>query len=161
MRAPYFSFSSALLWTSLNSNFAFGQSSTSPTADGLSTTAASKTTASIGTVTIDGTPSTFSVQFTVPASAQNGQPILPNINDPKAVDAQDVCPGYKASNAKTSANGLTATLSLAGKACNVYGTDVDSLKLTVEYQSNSRLSVNIAPTYIVSGDLTHLTNSRV
>lgn len=45
------------------------------------------------------------------------------------------CPGYKASGVKTTANGLTASLTLAGTACNVYGTDLKELTLTVEYQS--------------------------
>src|SRR5436305_10716383 len=63
----------------------------------------------------------------------------------KAVDAQTVCPGYLASNVKTSGTGLTADLALAGPACNVYGSDVDSLSLLVEYQTESRLHVSIAP----------------
>jgi alpha-glucosidase len=103
----------------------------------------------VGTVTISGTASTYSVQFTVPADAQNGAPILPNVNDPQAKNAQDVCPGYKASDVKQTSSGVTARLTLAGKGCNVYGTDINSLALTVEYQSDSRLSVNIAPVYIV------------
>lgn len=45
------------------------------------------------------------------------------------------CPGYKASNVKTSATGLTADLKLAGKACNVYGTDLDNLILEVTYET--------------------------
>jgi alpha-glucosidase len=45
------------------------------------------------------------------------------------------CPGYKASGVKTTANGLTASLTLAGTACNVYGTDLKELTLAVEYQS--------------------------
>lgn len=53
------------------------------------------------------------------------------------------CPGYTASNVQTSSTGLTADLSLAGNACNVYGTDLDSLTLTVEYQTNDRLHVII------------------
>lgn len=51
-------------------------------------------------------------------------------NDPLAK-----CPGYKASNVKTSANGLTAELKLAGKACNAYGTDLDNLVLEVTYET--------------------------
>lgn len=47
----------------------------------------------------------------------------------------DSCPGYKASGVETTGNGLTATLTLAGTACNVYGTDLEELTLTVEYQS--------------------------
>jgi alpha-glucosidase len=45
------------------------------------------------------------------------------------------CPGYKASNVKTSATGLTADLQLAGKACNAYGTDLDNLILEVTYET--------------------------
>jgi alpha-glucosidase len=48
----------------------------------------------------------------------------------------DSCPGYKASNVKTSSKGLTASLQLAGPACNAYGTDLTDLTLTVEYQSS-------------------------
>ncbi|KAK5105689.1 hypothetical protein LTR62_002367 [Meristemomyces frigidus] len=45
------------------------------------------------------------------------------------------CPGYKASNVKTSSAGMIADLSLAGAACNAYGTDLTDLILTVEYQT--------------------------
>ena len=86
--------------------------------------------------------------FTVPASADVGAPLLPNIQDPQAVDPQSVCPGYIASNAVSTGSGLTAQLSLAGKACNVYGTDIDSLTLTVEYQAKDRLHVEMVPTHL-------------
>lgn len=45
------------------------------------------------------------------------------------------CPGYKASNVKTTASSLTADLSLAGAACNVYGTDLTGLTLQVVYET--------------------------
>ena len=45
------------------------------------------------------------------------------------------CPGYKASNVKTTSSSLTADLSLAGPACNVYGTDLTDLTLTVVYET--------------------------
>jgi alpha-glucosidase len=45
------------------------------------------------------------------------------------------CPGYKASNVKTSNTGLTADLTLAGKACSVYGDDLTHLTLTVTYET--------------------------
>jgi alpha-glucosidase len=45
------------------------------------------------------------------------------------------CPGYKASNVKTTSTGLTADLKLAGPACNVYGTDLDDLVLEVAYET--------------------------
>lgn len=95
-----------------------------------------------------GTTSTFRSIFTVPAEADVGAPLLPNINDPHATDAQTVCPGYNASNVKRTAFGLTATLNLAGPACNVYGTDIETLNLTVEYQSADRLAVRVTPAYL-------------
>jgi alpha-glucosidase len=50
-------------------------------------------------------------------------------------NALEACPGYKASNVRTSDNGLTAELSLAGKACNVYGDDLKDLILEVTYET--------------------------
>lgn len=90
--------------------------------------------------------------FTVPSDAQNGASILPNIKDPEAVDAQSVCPGYSASNVVRTFSGLTATLKLAGTACNLYGTDIETLNLTVEYQSADRLAVKISPAVIGSSN---------
>ena len=87
---------------------------------------------------------------TLPPNADVGAPILPNILDPQAKNPQSMCPGYKASNVKRNAYGLTANLALAGKACNVYGDDVDSLQLSVQYQSADRVKVEITPTYIGS-----------
>ena len=49
--------------------------------------------------------------------------------------AQADCPGYAATNVQQSSSGLTADLYLAGAPCNVYGTDLPNLTLTVEYQS--------------------------
>lgn len=63
------------------------------------------------------------------------------------ISPRDVqCPGYKVSNVKESDNSLTADLSLAGKACNTYGTDLQSLKLLVEHQTGMPLTLllNIA-----------------
>jgi alpha-glucosidase len=90
-----------------------------------------------------------SSQFTVPSSAALGFPILPTIQDPEAPDAQASCPGYTASNVQSSSNGFSADLELAGQPCNVFGTDVQSLKLSVEYQSSQRLNVNIKPSILV------------
>lgn len=84
--------------------------------------------------TIDGTTSTFRPFFTVPPAADLGAALIPNINDPQAVDAQTVCPGYIAANLLKSPYGLSASLTLAGDPCNVYGTDIETLNLTVEYQ---------------------------
>lgn len=52
--------------------------------------------------------------------------------DPTVLDA---CPGYKAGNVQSDGATLTADLSLAGKACNVFGTDIQQLKLEVTYET--------------------------
>jgi alpha-glucosidase len=95
-----------------------------------------------------GTATSFRVEPTLAASVQDGQNLLPNINDPRAINAQNVCPGYVASNVIQTSHGMTADLSLAGAPCNVYGTDIDSLKLLVEFQSEGRLHIEITPTYV-------------
>jgi alpha-glucosidase len=51
----------------------------------------------------------------------------------------DSCPGYTASNVQDSGSRVTADLSLAGTACNVYGDDLTDLKLEVEYQTGKML----------------------
>ncbi|KAI1392968.1 glycoside hydrolase family 31 protein [Hypoxylon trugodes] len=100
------------------------------------------------------TVSSHSSVYTVPPDADVGQPIIPNIVDPQAIDPQSVCPGYIASNVKNTSNGLTADLTLAGDACNVYGTDIEALTLVVEYQAVDRLHVEIQPRYIGSENYT-------
>jgi hypothetical protein len=47
----------------------------------------------------------------------------------------DKCPGYSASDIVNTATGLTAKLTLAGPACNVYGADVQHLLLAVNHDS--------------------------
>lgn len=93
--------------------------------------------------------------FTIPASADEGAPLLPNIEDPEAVNAQKVCPGYIASDVEHNQFGFTATLSLAGKACNAYGTDIETLNLEVAYQAQDRLNVNIQPANISPSNQSH------
>lgn len=70
------------------------------------------------------------------------------MQDPAAPDAQKECPGYTASNVQETAGGVTADLTLAGDACNVYGNDIVDLSLSVEYQSKERLAVRIIPKYL-------------
>ncbi|RDW81045.1 glycoside hydrolase family 31 protein [Aspergillus mulundensis] len=77
-----------------------------------------------------------------------GAELIANVNDPQAVNAQSVCPGYRASNVQQTAYGFTASLTLAGEPCNVYGTDVDSLTLEVQFQETDRLNIQITPTYV-------------
>ncbi|KUI70834.1 Alpha-glucosidase [Cytospora mali] len=99
-------------------------------------------------ITPTATTTSYREVFTIPADADVGEPLLPNIVDPEAVDVQTVCPGYTASNFQNSSAGFTADLELAGSACNVYGTDVEYLALTVEYQTADRLHIEIQPRYI-------------
>ncbi|OLN86826.1 Alpha-glucosidase 5 [Colletotrichum chlorophyti] len=86
--------------------------------------------------------------FTLPPDADVGANLLPNIKDPEAKDPQSVCPGYIASNVKTTSHGLTADLDLAGPTCNVYGNEIEALTLAVEYQAADRLHVQILPRHI-------------
>ncbi|KAK8121842.1 hypothetical protein PG984_010512 [Apiospora sp. TS-2023a] len=102
----------------------------------------------IASQTPTSTQTSADTTFTVPADADVGLNIIPNVKDPKAVDSQVVCPGYKAFNVVQITNGLTADLTLAGKPCNLYGNDIESLVLTVEYQAVDRLHVGIQPKYI-------------
>jgi alpha-glucosidase len=95
------------------------------------------------------------LQFTMPPEANIAPAVIPNIKDQQAVDAQTVCPGYTASNVQQTASGFTASLILSGNACNVYGTDIDTLSLTVEYQCADRLHVAIVPTHISAENATH------
>ncbi len=53
--------------------------------------------------------------------------------DPAKLDA---CPGYRATNVKTNGGQLTADLTLAGQACNVFGGDVPNLSLSVTYETS-------------------------
>lgn len=68
--------------------------------------------------------------------------------DPTAPNPQTECPGYIASNTQETDTGLTADLTLAGPACNVYGNDIPDLSLSVEYQAKDRLAVRITPKYL-------------
>jgi alpha-glucosidase len=133
-----------------SSTLANGQTA-SKSADSVTTSPPSSTLASINTVTISGTPTTFRNVFTMPASADEGAQLLPNVVDPEAVNAQDACPGYKASQVHEDEHGVTAVLTLAGEPCNVYGNDISVLNLKVEYQAANRLAINISPANVVSG----------
>jgi alpha-glucosidase len=57
----------------------------------------------------------------------------------------NACPGYTASNVVTTDSSLTADLTLAGPACNVYSEDLQDLKLLVEQQNGiCAVSLSIA-----------------
>ncbi|KAL4993786.1 glycosyl hydrolases family 31-domain-containing protein [Aspergillus recurvatus] len=87
-------------------------------------------------------------QFTLADLVDVGADLIANVDDPQAVNAQSVCPGYRASNVQQTNLGFTASLGLAGEPCNVYGTDVDSLTLEVQFQDTDRLNIQITPTYV-------------
>ncbi|EGX90322.1 alpha-glucosidase [Cordyceps militaris CM01] len=78
-----------------------------------------------------------------------GTLILPGLASAAGVMARadtgilDKCPGYTASNVQITDSGLTASLSLAGTACNVYGDDIQDLVLQVTYETDNRLHVKI------------------
>ncbi|KAF3922008.1 Alpha-glucosidase [Dactylellina cionopaga] len=88
---------------------------------------------------------------TLSPNIDNGEKILPTILNNSAIDAQTVCPGYKLMHLRETKSGVDARLYLAGKACNVYGTDIDQLQLRVQYQTRDRLSVQIYPANIPEG----------
>ncbi|KAI0033893.1 glycosyl hydrolases family 31-domain-containing protein [Vararia minispora EC-137] len=54
------------------------------------------------------------------------------------------CPGYTLDGLQETASGLLAQLSLAGKPCNAFGTDIANLTLAVTYETPDRLRVLIA-----------------
>lgn len=76
-------------------------------------------------------------------------------------EAQRSCPGYRARNIKESDSGVTADLQLAGRPCNVYGTDLPNLTLTVEYQNGMQETPHPpAPQLIVSREPASRDHSR-
>lgn len=56
------------------------------------------------------------------------------------------CPGYSVSNIDEHAAGVTADLTLAGEACNVYGDDIKELTLEVTYESGEYMAqIHLSP----------------
>lgn len=47
----------------------------------------------------------------------------------------EACPGYSASNVEVTDSSITADLTLAGDACDAYGTDLEELTLEVTYET--------------------------
>ncbi|KZV75263.1 glycoside hydrolase family 31 protein [Peniophora sp. CONT] len=56
------------------------------------------------------------------------------------------CPGYSLDTVQESDTGLVASLSLAGSSCNAFGTDIQNLTVSVEYETAERLRVSISDT---------------
>ncbi|KIW08097.1 uncharacterized protein PV09_01035 [Verruconis gallopava] len=53
------------------------------------------------------------------------------------------CPGYRATNVVETETGLAADLELAGTACDVYGKDIERLRLLVNFDDANRVHVKI------------------
>ncbi|KAL2867843.1 glycosyl hydrolases family 31-domain-containing protein [Aspergillus lucknowensis] len=80
------------------------------------------------------------------AQSQDGVEDLDGPGNDLYVKDLSGCPGYKATRHWRTRSGFYADLSLAGPACNVFGTDLPDLKLEVEYQTSDRLHVKILDT---------------
>ena len=151
MSRPLLLYRAFAVTTALLPSFINAQTPASGAADGLAS--ASVTSMSGGDIaTISGTTTSYRSEFTVPSEADIGANLIPNIADAEAVNAQVVCPGYTASDVVRNDLGFSAKLSLAGDACNVYGNDIDTLNLTVEYQSADRLAVRVMPAVLDSAN---------
>src|SRR5688572_7469136 len=70
------------------------------------------------------------------------------------------CPGYKASNVKTTSSGLTADLTITGE-CNAYGEDLDNLVLQVTYESGEFVTLCPIPAQEVADDRWSFLDSRL
>ena len=57
---------------------------------------------------------------------------------PRPTPSLDACHGYSANVVETTATGLTAHLHLYGDGCHVYGPDLQTLLLTVAYETGGR-----------------------
>ncbi|PIG79150.1 lysosomal alpha-glucosidase [Aspergillus arachidicola] len=80
------------------------------------------------------------------AQSKDGVEALDGPGDDLYVKDLSGCPGYKATKHWQTRSGFYADLTLAGPACNVFGTDLPDLKLEVEYQTSDRLHVKILDT---------------
>jgi alpha-glucosidase len=71
----------------------------------------------------------------------------PVVSRADAATRQDLskCPGYAASNVVVTETSLTADLKLDGAKCNVYGDDLEELKLVVEHQTSECSSASERP----------------
>jgi len=85
----------------------------------------------------------FRPEPTVATWATIGVAQTPTVSNSAVVIAQNVCPGYSLSNVQKMDRGLTGSLTLNGSACNAYGKDYANLTLTVFYDTETRLHVNI------------------
>jgi len=70
--------------------------------------------------------------------ATQATPLIGSVFSRKApaVDVDKLCKGYVARNVRRCGDGLTAELWLIGDGCGVYGKDIKTLKLEVQYQES-------------------------
>ncbi|KAL7267980.1 hypothetical protein RUND412_009411, partial [Rhizina undulata] len=82
----------------------------------------------------------------IAASATQFAAAIPTSGLIPRVESVDLekCPGYAVTSVRKSGVALYLKLDLAGEACNVYGTDLETLILEVNYDSENRLHVKIA-----------------
>lgn len=73
--------------------------------------------------------------------------LIPLLGTAVVADVTDSCPGYKVSHVQQTQGTITADLTLAGSPCNVYGSDIENLKLLVEYQTGERNHQHPGPIY--------------
>jgi alpha-glucosidase len=73
--------------------------------------------------------------------------LIPLLGTAVVADVTDNCPGYKVSHVQETQGTITADLTLAGSPCNVYGTDIENLKLIVEYQTGKMNNQHPNPMY--------------
>ena len=55
---------------------------------------------------------------------------------PQLTPRLDTCPGYSAGVVETTSTGLTAHLHLFGDGCNIYAPDIQTILLTVTYETS-------------------------
>ncbi|CUM67385.1 uncharacterized protein PRCAT00005079001 [Priceomyces carsonii] len=94
----------------------------------------------------DQASSTFgeSSRATIQDSWTWGVEQVPNIINSSAIDANVAAKGYDLLNVSKTRHGIEGILKLK-EATDIYGYDFDYLTLTVEYQTNERLNVQIKP----------------
>jgi alpha-glucosidase len=78
--------------------------------------------------------------------------LIPLLGTAVVADVTESCPGYKFSNVQQTQGTLTADLTLARSPCNVYGNDIENLKLIVEYQTGKMNNQHTGPMYKSQAD---------
>lgn len=65
---------------------------------------------------------------------------VPFLSNWRVIDSPSASlqPGYTLTSVKETHTGLTASLDLAGSACNAFGTDIANLTVEVTYDSQTR-----------------------